>query len=68
MLFFVNQSMAISDSDFNNLLNLETIVFNADQGIVISKLLRHAAIIQKIFETTVFSLINTHSLLNAPLQ
>ena len=43
--------MTTSDSGFNILCNLETVVSNADQGIVISKLLKHATIIQKIFET-----------------
>ena len=43
--------MTTSDSGFNILSNLETVVSNADQGIVISKLLKHATIIQKIFET-----------------
>ena len=42
--------MTTSDSGFNILSNLETVVSNADQGIVISKLLKHATIIQKIFE------------------
>ena len=43
--------MTTSDSGFNILSNLETVVSNTDQGIVISKLLKHATIIQKIFET-----------------